>query len=209
MLQSCVPAGREELPCIHKEYCRSYEDLEQCMEPIKQLSVLLESSTEATIHDTLDYFLRLLHDKQEREAKRRVGSCTVFNTFVNTFRRKLFTLLDDVEQFFLWVVAAAVDGRKTNLEWLAPIWDHKDEWLNVAGKYKKVCQLQLEVERNLVDQVRHDLLLCISVPLECGPQVATVACSVACRFCTGRAGDLVHPIPSMKVMSAATQEWNL
>ena len=83
------------------------------------------------IHDTLDYFLRLLYDKLERGPKRRVGSCTVFNTFVNTFRRKLLTLLDDVEQFFLWVVAAALDGRKTNLEWLAPIWDHKDEWPNV------------------------------------------------------------------------------
>ena len=82
------------------------------MEPIKQLSILLESSTEATIHDTLDYFLRLLYDKLERGTKRRVGSCTVFNTFVNTFRRKLLTLLDDVEQFFLWVVAAALDGSR-------------------------------------------------------------------------------------------------
>ena len=179
------------------------------MEPIKQLSVLLESSTEATIHDTLDYFLRLLYEKLERGAKRRVGSCTVFNTFVNTFRRKLLTLLDDVEQFFLWVVAAALDGRKTNLEWLAPVWDHKDEWPNVTKKYRNVCQLQLEVERNLVDQVRHDLLLCISVPLECGPQAATVACGVACRFCTGRAGDLVHPVPSMKVTAGATQQWSL
>ena len=209
VLQSCVPAGREELPCIHEEYWRSYEDLEQCMEPIKQLSVLLESSTEATIHDTLDYFLRLLYDKLERGAKRRVGSCTVFNTFVNTFRRKLLTLLDDVEQFFLWVVAAALDGRKTNLEWLAPVWDHRDEWPNVTKKYRNVCQLQLEVERNLVDQVRHDLLLCISVPLECGPQAATVASGVACKFCTGRAGDLVHPVPSMKVTAAATQQWSL
>ena len=66
------------------------------MEPIKQLSVLLESSTEAMIHDMLDYFLRLLYEELERGAKRCVGSCTVFNTFVNTFRRKLLTLLDDV-----------------------------------------------------------------------------------------------------------------
>ena len=75
----------------------------------------------------------------------------MFNTFVNTFRRKLLMLLDDVEQFFLWVVAAVLDGRKTNLEWLAPVWDHRDEWSNVTKKYRNVCQLQLEVERNLVD----------------------------------------------------------
>ena len=88
------------------------------MEPIKQLSVLLESSKEAMIHDTLDYFLRLLYDKLERGPKRRVASSSVLNTFVNTFRWKLLTLLDDVEQFFLWVLAAALDGRKTNLELL-------------------------------------------------------------------------------------------
>ena len=101
---------------LTQEYWQSYKDLEQCMEPIKQLSILLESSMEATIHNTLDYFLRLLYDKLERSPKRHVGSCTVFNTFVNTFRRKLLMLLDDVEQFFLWVVAAVLDGRKTNFD---------------------------------------------------------------------------------------------
>ena len=103
------------------------------------------------------------------DQKKRVGSCTVFNTFVNTFRRKLLTLLDDVEQFFLWVVAAVLDGRKTNFDHLVPIWGHRDEWPNVINKYKNVGQLQLEVEWNLAEQVRHDLLLCFSVPLECSP----------------------------------------
>ena len=65
------------------------------------------------------------------------------------------------------------------------------------------------MDRNLVDQVRHNMLLCISVPLECGPQAATVASGVACRFCTGRAGDLVHPVLSMKVTAAATQQCSL
>ena len=139
------------------------------MEPIKEQSVLLQSSTEAMIHDTLDYFLSLLYDKLERGPKRRVGSCTMFNTFVDTFRWKLLTLLNDVEQFFLWVVAAALNGKKTNLDWLAPVWDHMDEWPNVTEKYRNVFQLQLEVEWNLVEQVRHDLLLCFSIPLECVP----------------------------------------
>ena len=99
--------------------------------------------------------------------------------------------------------------EETNLDWLAPVWDHRDEWLNVTKKYGNVCQLQLEVVQNLVDQVRHDLLLCISVPLECGPQAATVASGVTCRSCIGRAGALVHPVPSMKVMAVATQQWDL
>ena len=176
------------------------------MEPIKQLSVLLESSTESTIHGTLDYFLRLLYDKLERAPKRRVGSRTMFNTFVNMFRQKLLPLLDDVEQFFLWVAAATLDGTNTNFDWLAPVWDHRDEWPNVTNKYRNIYQLQFEVEQNLVEQVRHDLLLCFSLPLECGPQVATVAFAVACRFCIRRAGDLVHHILSMKVTAATTQQ---
>ena len=126
----------------------------------------------------------------------------MFNTFVNTFKQKLVTLLDGVEQFFLWVVAAVLDGRKTNLDWLALVWDHRDEWPNITHKYTNVCQLQLEVEHNLAEHVRHDLLLCFSVPLECGHQAATIASSITCRFCTGRAGDLVHLVPSMKVMVA-------
>ena len=133
----------------------------------------------------------------------------MFNAFVNTFRWKLLTLLDNVKQFFMWVVAAVLDGRKTNLDWLPPAWDHKDEWLNVTDKYRNVCQLQLEVERNLVVQVRHDLLLCISIPLECGPEAATVDSSIAYKFCTGRARDLIHPVPSIKVTVAATQQWSL
>ena len=91
------------------------------MEPVKTLSILLESSSEATIHNMLNYFLRLLYEVLETAPKRRLGACTVFNTFVDVFRRKLLKLLDDLEQFFLWVVAAALDGRKTNFDWLAPV----------------------------------------------------------------------------------------
>ena len=90
------------------------------------------------------------------------------------------------------------------MEWLALVWDHRDEWPNITDKYRNVCQLQLEVERNLVEQMKHDLLLCISIPLECGPQAAIVASGVACRFCTRRVGDLVHHVLSMKVMAATT-----
>ena len=91
------------------------------MEPVKTLSILLESSTESTIHDVLDYFLKLLYEVLETASKRRLGACTMFNTFVDVFRRKLSKLLDDVEQFFLWVVVVVLDGRKTNFDWLAHV----------------------------------------------------------------------------------------
>ena len=86
------------------------------MEMVKTLSILLESSMEATMHDILDYFLRLLYEILETAPKRRLGACTLFNTFVDVFRRKLLKLLDDVKQSSLWVVAATLDGRKINFD---------------------------------------------------------------------------------------------
>ena len=58
---------------------------------------------------TLDYFLRLLCKRMETLPKRHVAACAMYNTLVDTFREKLLMLLDDVEQFFLWVVAAMLD----------------------------------------------------------------------------------------------------
>ena len=106
--------------------------------------------------------------------KRHIRACAMFNTFVDTFREKLLMLLDDVEQFFLWVVAAALDGRKTNFDWLRPVWDNRHEWPNVTKKYRNIHQLMLDVRRNIAEQVRHYLLLCMSIPLKCGPQAPTL-----------------------------------
>ena len=73
---------------------------------MKQLSLLLESSTEPMIHNTPEYFLKLPYEVFDTSPKRHIVACAMFNTFVDTFRKKLLMLLDDMEQFFLWVVAA-------------------------------------------------------------------------------------------------------
>ena len=121
------------------------------MEPVKQLSLLLESSIEPTMHDTLDCFLRVLYEKLEMSPKRHVVACAVYNTFVDTFREKLLMLLDDVEQFFLWVVAAMLDGRRIGFHWLNPVRENKHEWLNVTKQFKSIHHLILEVEENIAD----------------------------------------------------------
>ena len=94
------------------------------MQSVKELSLLLESSTEPTIHSTLDYFLRLLYERLETSPKKHVAACAVYNTFMATFGKKLLMLLDDVEQFFMWVVAAMLDGRRIGFDWLNPVWDN-------------------------------------------------------------------------------------
>ena len=140
------------------------------MEVVKQLSLLLESSIEPTLHSTLDYFLRLLYERLETSPNRHVAACAMYNTFVDTFRKKLLMLLDDVEQFLMWVVASMLDGRRIGFDWLNPMWDNKREWPNVTKEFRSVHHLMLEVEHNIVDQVRVDSSLSMSIPLKCAPK---------------------------------------
>ena len=98
------------------------------------------------MHSTLDYFLRLLYEKVETSPKRHVVVCTVFNTFMDMFREKLLMLLDDVEQFFMGVVAGMLDGRRIGFDWLNPVGENKCEWLNVTKQFKSVHHLISEVE---------------------------------------------------------------
>ena len=109
----------------------------------------MKSSTEPTIHSIWDYFLRPLNEKLETSPKRLIAVCAVFNTFVDTFRKKLLMLLDDVEQFFLWVVAAMLDGRRIGFDWLNHVWENKREWPNVSKQFRSVHHLMSEVEQNI------------------------------------------------------------
>ena len=91
------------------------------------VSLRLESSTEATMHKTLDCFFFLLYHKLMMSAKWGDPTCEVFNTFLDVFRSKLLALLDDVKQFFLWAAAVALDGRKIGFHWLKLVWENHGE----------------------------------------------------------------------------------
>ena len=98
----------------------------------------------------------------------------MFNTFVATFRKKLLMLLDDVEQFFIRVVAAILDGRRICFDWLNLVWENKHEWPNVSKEFRIIQHLILDVQQNIADQVIVDLSLSISILFKCGPQAPTL-----------------------------------
>ena len=98
----------------------------------------------------------------------------MFNTFMDTFRKKLLMLLDDVEQFFLWVVVAMLDGRRISFDWLNPVWENKCEWPNVTKLVQKHTPFDVRGGTNIADQVRVDLWLSMSIPLKCGAQAPTL-----------------------------------
>lgn len=119
--ECCVCA---EITIFQLANCQCYQELNECLEPLKALSLLLESSTEATLHNTLDYFLCCWTTNWESQRKGET-TCEEFNAFDDAFQRKLLMLLADVEQFFLW--AAAVDGRKIDFDCLKPVWENHIE----------------------------------------------------------------------------------
>ena len=59
--------------------------MEECLEPLKQLRLLWEPSIEATIHNTLDYFLEFLCHKLGKSPESGDPTCEVFNEFVDNF----------------------------------------------------------------------------------------------------------------------------
>ena len=131
---------------------------------MKQLSLLLEPSTQATIHNTLDYFLALLYYKWGKSPKSGDPVCKVLNEFVDNFQSKLLTLLDDIEQFLLRVVATILDGRKIGFNWVKSVWEHNDEWPNMTERYPSLSKLKAELQQNIGEQVIFNLALCMSFP---------------------------------------------
>ena len=105
----------------------------------------MEPSTEATIHNTLDYSVALLYHKLGKSPKSGDPTCEVFNEFVDNFRSKLLMLLDDMEQFFLWAVATVLDGRKIDFDWLKPVGEHNNEWPNMTKRYPSLSKLKAEL----------------------------------------------------------------
>ena len=152
-----------EIPIFQLGHWQCYQELEECLELLKQLSLLLEPSTEATIHNTLDYFLPL-YQKSGKSPKSGDPTCEVFNEFIDNFQSKLLTLLDDMEQFFLWAVVVVLDERKIGFDWLKPVWEHNDEWPSVTERYPCLSKLKAELQQNIAEQVIFNLTLCISFP---------------------------------------------
>ena len=74
-----------EIPVFQLGHWQCYQELEEFLELLEYLSLLLEPPTEATIHNTLDYFLALLYHKLGKSPKSGDPACKVFNEFVDNF----------------------------------------------------------------------------------------------------------------------------
>ena len=127
------------------------------MEPLKKLSLLLESSTEATIRNALDCFLALLYKNWRIPLKRCIplARCSM-NLFGTS--KQAFNIVGRCEAI-LFVGGRHCIGReedgKIGFDWLKPVWDHYDEWPNVIYKYPNLRKLKAEVERRALQNRRY------------------------------------------------------
>ena len=53
------------------------------------------------------------------------------------------------------------------------MWEEKPNLPHVASRFSNLCQLMMEMEDNIADQVNVDLLLCMYLSLLWGAQVLT------------------------------------
>ena len=104
------------------------------MKSIRDVSLVLEGSRYCTSSDVLLYTIKLLYERLD--STKMNASTTPFKAdFVARFKKKLLTFLDDENQFYSWSLCSYLDGRRSHLEWLDPVWQHKEDWPNVTKKY--------------------------------------------------------------------------
>ena len=131
---------------VDKLEWETLEALKDAMSPIRDVSLMLEGHNYVTSSTVLLYIVRLMYGQLDLKSQGRTAS---YRTFVRAFTQKLSTLIDDVNQFYTWSLAAYVDGRHKSLEWLKPIWAHKEHWPKVIKEYKNLDALK----RNLHGEI--------------------------------------------------------
>ena len=134
----------------------NYRQLYEVLGPIRDVCVRLEKDTDVTISDVALFVHRLLYNAQKPYED---GKKEVAQKFVERFREKLCSLLDDVEQMFLWVFSSALDGRRKELDsWLQVYYgrhQHAEHFPNVHEHWPTFQDLRNEVHIEIVKQIKY------------------------------------------------------
>ena len=127
------------------------QSLKEAMEPIRDVSLVMEGSKYVTSSTVLLHITRLLYGLW---APARIqDKSMVFQAFVKAFKSKLLDLVDDVNQFYSWAMCAFLDGRHKELTWLEPVFDHRDDWPKVTEEYPSLRDLRRNLRAEAVKMV--------------------------------------------------------
>ena len=136
----------------------AFGQLYTVLKPLRDVSIRLEKDNDVTISDVALFIHRLLYERLSPESEALTASAEA-SRFVLAWRIKFLTLVDDVEQFFMWVVSAALDGRRKDLDsWLRKYYNsnrHSTDFPKVHNQWQTFQQLRDSVESNMVEQVQY------------------------------------------------------
>ena len=151
-----VRAGDSENSGLSEDDFDAFHQVVDALGKIRQMSLLAEQCTEVTMSSVMQFCQRLLYDPkglQVQRASRGAPVQVVKTLFLREFRKKLLTLLDDVNQVFTWCMAAFVDGRRSQCLPAKMIFENPDEWPNCYKYWKNFKGLKEELSTSLKDQL--------------------------------------------------------
>ena len=125
--------------------------LKEAMEPIRDVSMVMEGSKYVTSSTVLLHIIRLLYGLWG--TGRIQDQPLVFQMFVKSFKRKLLDLVDDVNQFYSWAMCAFLDGRHKELTWLDPVFQNANDWPKVTSAYPSLRDLRRNLRAEVVKMV--------------------------------------------------------
>ena len=128
----------------------------EALHPIKDVSERLEGDSYITISDVLYFLMKLLYDRLAMTPEDAVDKQHKF-AFNRAFKRKLLSIIDEVNIFYTWGMAAFLDGRRSHLDFLKRVWSNRDEWPNVTGHYRNIGVFRHNLERECENLLQHTL----------------------------------------------------
>ena len=122
------------------------------MEPIKEMSMVLEGDSYCTISLVLPMSMHLLY---RRLPKARHFTSRICAEFVDAFKVKFLDVLDDVEQVNLWTTCSCLDHRVKDLKFTEDIWKNRWDWPKTTERWSTQNALKHSVWKDIKGMLEH------------------------------------------------------
>ncbi len=152
--RSGKPENDEELevPSISEDHWPTLHQLTKVMEPIKEMSMVLEGDSYCTISLVLPMSMHLLY---RRLPKARHFTSRICAEFVDAFKVKFLDVLDDVEQVNLWTTCSCLDHRVKDLKFTEDIWKNPSDWPKTTERWSSQNALKHSVWKDIKGMLEH------------------------------------------------------
>ena len=128
----------------------------EALRPIKDVSERLEGDSYITISDVLFFLLKLLYDRLAMTPNDALDKPHKF-ALKWAFKRTMLSIIDNVNIFYTWGMAAFLDGRRSHLDFLRRVWSNRVDWPNVTDLYRNIGAFRNNLEDEVEKLLQHTL----------------------------------------------------